>query len=101
MFFIFVLLVKFKIKYFLIICSIFLIFSQISDLSCSKKRLKSVYSNISSSDGTIINSYSSMIKTSILIWKQNKVIGSGIKSYENLSKKKEFQVLVYSEQSHP
>ena len=42
-----------------------------------------------------------MIKTSILIWKQNKVIGSGIKSYENLSKKKEFQVSIYSEQNHP
>ena len=101
LFFVFVLLVKFKIKYFLIICSIFLIFSQISDLSSQKNRLKGVYKNISSSDGTIINSYSSMIKTSILIWKQNKVIGSGIKSYENLSKKKEFQVSIYSEQNHP
>lgn len=99
--FLFLLVLKYKIKYIIFIIPIILIFFQISDLSNQKERYKSVYKNISSNNGTIINSYTSMIKTSILIWKENKLLGSGIKSYKNLSKKKEFQVSIFSEQSHP
>ena len=99
--FLLLLILKYKIKYIIFIIPIILIFYQISDLSNQKERYKSVYKNISSNNGTIINSYTSMIKTSILIWKENKLLGSGIKSYKNLSKKKEFQVSIFSEQSHP
>ena len=96
-----ILLIKLNTKSFILLLAILLIFFQTNNFNAQKSRLLSVYNNLSSENGTIINSYSSMLKTSILIWNENKFFGSGIKSYKNLSKKKEFQVSIFSEQSHP
>lgn len=94
-------LFKLNIKLLILIITLTLIFFQTNNFEQQKLRLFSVYNNVMvQKNSTIKDSYFSIIKTSILIWNQNKIFGSGVKSYKNLSKKKKFQVSIYSQQNH-
>lgn len=94
-------IIKKKFKLFLGLIIILFAFTQISALKDQKDRVLSVYNNVTSEQSSIIDSYGSMIKTSILIWQENKYLGAGIKSYKHLSQKEKYKVSIYSTEVHP